>query len=86
MVAWAGRPGSGGGPLVAVAEAAVASVAAPAAVLAVRLVVGERVWRGLLRFETEVVEIGRMGEKVLFHIAVQIISLFVPQHLYRVAG
>ena len=70
MVAWAGRPGSGGGRLVAVAEAAVASavasVAAPAAVLAVRLVVGERVRRGLLRFVTEVVEVGRMAEKMRF--------------------
>ena len=54
----------------AVAEAAVASavasVAAPAAVLAVRLVVGERVRRGLLRFLTEVVEVGRMAEKMRF--------------------
>ena len=50
----------------AVAVAAVASVAAPAAVLAVRLVVGEGVRRGLLRFETEVVEVGRVGEKVAF--------------------
>ena len=47
----------------AVAEAvasAVASVAAPAAVLAVRLVVGERVRRGLLRFVMEVVKVGRV--------------------------
>ena len=67
----------------AVAEAAVASavasVAAPAAVLAVRLVVGERVRRGLLRFVTEVVEVGRMGEKEAFQNEVLIIHIITGE-------